>query len=413
MPQFTYKAMSKDGRKLEGAVEAGDRRGAMAAVEKLGYVPISVSESAAKKAKVSPGAFWKLKGTKTRMKPMEVLLFTSELSDLLEAGMTLGAALNCLANQGEADSPQSKIAGDLRDRIVRGEQLSDAVTAHPDSFPPLYGNMIRAGEASGAMIEVLRRLVEHYERNESMKAKITSALTYPAVVLVFGVFTVIFAMVKVIPQFSKIFLSMGSALPLPTRILMGMSDFLIRYGVLTGIAVVGLAVLFKRHLKTEQGRFWWDGLKLKAPLIKGIIACGAFSSLAYTMKTLLANGVNVLQALKIAEETCSNAHIAQALHTARQRVTDGTTISGPLAASNVFPKMMTDMLSVGEQSGDMPGALGHIGRRYETEMDRNIKIFTNALEPILIVLIGGVVGFVAVGILMAVLKATAALGAGH
>ena len=413
MPQFTYKAMSKDGRKLEGAVEAGDRRGAMAAVEKLGYVPISVSESAAKKAKVSPGAFWKLKGTKTRMKPMEVLLFTSELSDLLEAGMTLGAALNCLANQGEADSPQSKIAGDLRDRIVRGEQLSDAVTAHPDSFPPLYGNMIRAGEASGAMIEVLRRLVEHYERNESMKAKITSALTYPAVVLVFGVFTVIFAMVKVIPQFSKIFLSMGSALPLPTRILMGMSDFLIRYGVLTGIAVVGLAVMFKRHLKTEQGRFWWDGLKLKAPLIKGIIACGAFSSLAYTMKTLLANGVNVLQALKIAEETCSNAHIAQALHTARQRVTDGTTISGPLAASNVFPKMMTDMLSVGEQSGDMPGALGHIGRRYETEMDRNIKIFTNALEPILIVVIGGVVGFVAVGILMAVLKATAALGAGH
>ena len=413
MPQFTYKAMSKDGRKLEGVVEASDRRGALSAVEKLGYVPIAVAEQANKKAKAKRVTFWRLSGGKIRMKPMEVLLFTSELSDLLDAGMTLGAALNCLANQGEVDSPQSKIAGDLRDRIIRGEQLSDAVNAHPDTFPALYGNMIRAGEVSGAMIEVLRRLVEHYERNENMKSKITSALTYPAVVLVFGVFTVIFAMVKVIPQFSKIFLSMGSALPLPTRILMGMSDFLIRYGVLTGIAVVGLAVMFKRHLKTEQGRFWWDGLKLKAPLIKGIIACGSFSSLAYTMKTLLANGVNVLQALKIAEETCSNAHIAQALRNARQRVTDGTTISGPLAASNVFPKMMTDMLSVGEQSGDMPGALGHIGRRYETEMDRNIKIFTNALEPILIVLIGGVVGFVAVGILMAVLKATAALGAGH
>ena len=130
------------------------------------------------------------------------------------------------------------------------------------------------------------------------------------------------------------------------------------------------------------------------------------------MKTLLANGVNVLQALKIAEETCSNALIAKALRNARQRVTDGTTISGPLAGSNVFPKMMTDMLAVGEQSGDMPSALGHIGRRYENEMDRNIKIFTNALEPILIVVIGGVVGFVAVGILMAVLKATAALNGG-
>jgi type II secretory pathway component PulF len=129
------------------------------------------------------------------------------------------------------------------------------------------------------------------------------------------------------------------------------------------------------------------------------------------MKTLLGNGVNVLQALKIAEETCGNDVIAGALHTARQRVTDGTSISGPLAASAVFPKMMTDMLAVGEQSGDMPSSLGHIGRRYESEMDRNIKNFTNALEPILIIVIGGVVGFVAISILMAVFKVTSAIGA--
>jgi type II secretory pathway component PulF len=343
------------------------------------------------------------------MKLVEVLLFTSELSDLLEAGMTLGAALNCLANQGEEDSPQSRIASDLRDRILRGEPFSDAVTAHPATFPPLYGNMIRAGEASGAMIEVLRRLVEHYERNENMRSKITSALTYPTVVLIFGVLTVIFAMVKVIPQFAKIFEGMGTALPTPTLILVGMSDFVVKYGVFL-VAAIGIGgVMFKRYLKTDTGRLWWDGLKLKAPLIRGIVACGAYSSLAYTMKTLLANGVNVLQALRIAEETCGNALIAEALRNARQRVTDGTTISGPLAASRVFPRMMTDMLAVGEQSGDMPSSLGHIGRRYENEMDRNIKIFTNALEPILIVLIGGVVGFVAVSILMAVFKVTSSL----
>lgn len=413
MSQFNYKAMSKDGHKLEGVVEAADRRNAMAAVEKLGYMPITVVEAVGKRALKKGVPFWKLSGGKTRMKPMEVLLFTSELSDLLEAGMTLGAALNCLANQGEADSAQSKIAGDLRDRIIRGEQLSDALAAHPDTFPALYGNMIRAGEASGAMIEILRRLVEHYERNESMRSKITAALTYPAVVLVFGVFTVIFAMVKVIPQFAKVFESMGSALPMSTRILMGSSTFVIRYGIFVVIGISLLVGVFKRHIKTEQGRLWWDGLKLKAPLIKGIIACGAYSSLAYTMKTLLSNGVNVLQALKIAEETCGNALIARALRNARQRVTDGTTISGPLAGSNVFPKMMTDMLAVGEQSGDMPSSLGHIGRRYESEMDRNIKIFTNALEPILIVLIGGVVGFVAVSILMAVFKVTSTLNPGH
>ncbi len=410
MGHFNYRAMSKDGRKLDGAVEAADRRAALAEVEKLGYVPLSVTET--KGQKQGPSVpFWKLKigSGRKRMKAVEVLLFTSELSDLLEAGMTLGAALNCLANQGEEDSAQGATAADLRDRIMRGEQLSDAVLAHSETFPTLYGNMIRAGEASGAMIEVLRRLVEHYERNESMRSKITSALTYPVVVLIFGVLTVIFAMVKVIPQFAKIFEGMGTALPTPTLILVNTSDFVIKYGVFLALAVAAGVVVFRRHIKEGPGRLWWDGLKLKAPLIKGIVACGAYSSLAYTMRTLLANGVNVLQALKIAEETCGNDLIASALRNARQRVTDGTTISGPLADSGVFPKMMTDMLAVGEQSGDMPSSLAHIGRRYESEMDRNIKIFTNALEPILIVAIGAIVGFVAVSILMAVFKVTSTL----
>jgi len=411
MPQFLYKAMSKDGRKLEGTVEAGDRRGAMHAVERLGYRPISVAETT-KKAVKKDVPFWKLKigNQAPRMKSQEVLLFTSELSDLLEAGMTLGAALNCLANQGEADSPQGFIAGDLRDRIVRGEQLSDAVTAHPTTFPPLYGNMIRAGEASGAMIDVLRRLTEHYERNDSMRAKISSAMTYPIVVLVIGFGTVVFITNYVLPKFKTIFDSMGGALPLPTRILMATSDFMITYGLFLALAIVGGIILLSRHIKTPQGRVWWDGLKLKTPLIKGIIACGSFATLAYTMKTLLANGVNVLQALRIAEETCGNAVIAGALRNARQRVTDGTSISGPLAGSNVFPKMMTDMLAIGEQSGDMPGSLGHIGRRYESEMDRNIKMFTNALEPLLIVVVGGIVGFVAISILMAVFQVTSSIG---
>ncbi|MDD4101948.1 MAG: type II secretion system F family protein [Kiritimatiellae bacterium] len=410
MGHFNYRAMSKDGRKLDGTVEAADRRAALSAVEKLGYVPLSVAETKGKKQGAGV-PFWKLKigSGRKRMKAVEVLLFTSELSDLLEAGMTLGAALNCLANQGEEDSAQGAIASDLRDRIIRGEQLSDAVAAHTETFPALYGNMIRAGEASGAMIEVLRRLVEHYERNESMRSKITSALTYPVVVLIFGVLTVIFAMVKVIPQFAKIFEGMGTALPTPTLILVNTSDFVIKYGIFLAMAVAAGVVVFRRHIKEGPGRIWWDGLKLKAPLIKGIVACGAYSSLAYTMRTLLSNGVNVLQALKIAEETCGNEVIAGALRNARQRVTDGTTISGPLATSKVFPKMMTDMLAVGEQSGDMPSSLAHIGRRYESEMDRNIRIFTNALEPILIVAIGAVVGFVAVSILMAVFKVTSSL----
>ena len=373
-----------------------------------------VSPAQGEKKPSSSGSIWNMQigGTKqkTEMKRVEVLLFVSELADLLEAGMTLGQALQALANQGEETSGQKFVCQDLCDRIVRGENFSDACAHHPKTFPPLFSNMLRAGEASGAMVEVLRRLGDHYERDDNMRGKIKSALTYPVIVLCFGVLAVIGALVWIIPQFQKVFDSMGASLPLPTLILIGMSDALIHYGWLMAIAAVGFAFWFRKWKKTESGMRKIDGWKLKAPLIKGIVAAGAYSSLAYTLKTLLSNGVNVLQALKICEETCNNAVIGDALKTARQRVTDGTTISGPLASSGVFPRMMTDMLAVGEQAGDMASSLEHIGKRYQKDMDRNITAFTNALEPILIVAIAGAVGFVAIAILMAVFKVSSSLG---
>ena len=347
---------------------------------------------------------------KTVMKRVEVLLFVSELADLLDAGMTLGQALQALANQGEEGSAQRYVCRDLCDRIVRGESFSDACLHHPKTFPPLFANMIRAGEASGAMVEVLRRLGDHYERDDNMRGKIKGALTYPVIVLCFGVLAVIGALVWIIPQFQKVFDSMGASLPLPTKILIALSDGLINYGWLLALGVVLFALWFRRWKKTPKGLRTVDGWKLKAPLIRGIVAAGAYSSLAFTLKTLLANGVNVLQALKICEATCANAVIGDALATARRRVTDGTTISGPLAASGVFPKMMTDMLAIGEQAGDMISSLEHVGRRYQKDMDRNIAAFTNALEPILIVAIAGVVGFVAIAILMAVFKVSSSIG---
>jgi len=366
------------------------------------------------KASSASGSIWNMQigGAKahTDMKRVEVLLFVSELADLLEAGMTLGQALQALASQGEELSAQKYICQDLCDRIVRGENFSDACAQHPKTFPPLFSNMLRAGEASGAMVEVLRRLGDHYERDDNMRGKIKSALSYPVIVLVFGVLAVIAALVWIIPKFQKVFTQMGATLPLPTRILIAMSDALIHYGWLMAIGVVVFGLWFRKWKDTPAGQRKIDGWKLKAPLIKGIVAAGAYSSLAYTLKTLLSNGVNVLQALKICEETCGNAVIGDALRTARQRVTDGTTISGPLASSGAFPRMMTDMLAVGEQAGDMASSLEHIGKRYQKDMDRNIATFTNALEPILIVAIAGVVGFVAIAILMAVFQVSSSLG---
>ena len=384
-----------------------------------GNVPAAAAASAPRASVPPPAAaprpsIWNMKlgggKSRTKMKRTEVLLFTSELADLIEAGMTLGQALQALAAQGEEGSGQRYVCRDLCERIVRGENFSSALAQHPDTFEPLYANMIRAAEASGAMVEVLRRLADHYERFDNMRGKIKSALSYPAIVLVFGVFAVIAALVWIIPKFQKVFDSMGATLPLPTRILIGMSDALTGYGWLMAIALAAAVWWFGKWKKTPAGRLKVDGWKLRAPLVKGIVASGAYSALAYTLKTLLSNGVDVLQALRIAEETCGNAVIGAALGDARRRVTDGTSISGPLAASGVFPRMMTDMLAIGEQAGDMASSLEHIGVRYQKDMDRNITSFTNALEPILIVVIAAMVGFVAVSILMAVFQVSATLG---
>lgn len=379
------------------------------------HAPAPRQQSAAKPKGGSSGkSIWSMQigkpKQKTAMKRVEVLLFVSELADLLQAGMTLGQALQALANQGEDGSGQRYVCQDLCDRIVRGESFSDACAHHPKTFPPLFSNMLRAGEASGAMIEVLRRLGEHYERDDNMRGKIKGALTYPVIVLCIGVVAVIGALVWIIPQFQKVFDSMGASLPLPTRILIGLSDAVINYGWAMALGVVAVVWWLRRWSRTQSGRRRIDGWKLSVPLVRGIVASGAYSSLAYTLKTLLSNGVNVLQALKICEETCGNAVIGDALATARRRVTDGTTISGPLAASGVFPRMMTDMLAVGEQAGDMAASLENVGRRYQKDMDRNIASFTNALEPILIVLIASVVGFVAIAILTAVFKVSSSIG---
>jgi len=408
MPAFAYTARTRSGEKIDGVVDASDRRAAVAAIESRGQIPISMSDKAVASPSERKAIHFSWGGRRDRMGTKDVLIFTTELSDLLASGMTLGNALNSLARRRTGRTGDSIIAA-LRDGIVQGAGLSDALARHPRTFPHLYVNMIRAGEASGALDEVLRRLVAHFERIQDTKEKVVMALVYPMIVMVLGAATLIFSMLYVVPKFKTIFENMGQALPLPTRILIGSSTWLAKYGwiALIGMGIAG--VLINRAIQTERGRLAWDGFLLKIPLVRGILASGIYANFARTLGTLLANGVPVLQALGIVEKTVGNTVIGAEIHKARDRVTDGTSISGPLAAGKVLPEIMTDMLAVGEQTGDMPGALSHIARRYENELDRNVKIFTTALEPILIVVVAVMVGFVAISILMAVFNLTSGL----
>ena len=410
MPSFEYIARSKSGARVQGTLEAADRHAALVAIAKLGHTPVSVKAAAeTAKPKKPAGSFFKL-SRPAHMNMRETLLFTSELCDLLEAGMTLGNALNCLAQRSGDGGGRGPIVADLRDAIVGGATFSDALARHPKIFSPIYVNMIRAGEASGAIPTVLKRLIDHFERIQAIRGRVTSAMVYPVIVLIMGFGVGVFAVTFILPKFKSIFEQMGpNGLPKMTKILLGISDWLTNYGVFALAALVAGAFALRRYIHTPTGRRWWDRLKLKAPLVKGMVACSIYANFARTLQSLLENGVPVLHALKITSQTTDNAVIADELMKARERVTDGTTISGPLAAGGVFPPMLIDLISIGEQTGDLPAALGHVAKRYEGELDRNVGIFTTALEPIMIFVVALIIGFVAISIMMAVLSVTSGL----
>jgi type IV pilus assembly protein PilC len=416
MPIFKYIARSRTGERVQGSIEANDRRSALIQIERQGHVPVSVSEGGASAALPAAGEKKKRfrlerrKGGRARMKAREVVLFTRELSDLLASGMTLGNALHTLSQRKIARG-QDRIVMQLRDDVVQGSSLSDALAKWPDTFPELYVSLVRAGEVSGQMVEVLERLCRHTEMVQDAREKVTMALVYPGIVLSMGLATMVFTMVFVVPRFSQVFAELHTTLPLPTRILIGLSTFILRYGWLLLGGIIATAILFRRAIRTPKGRKWWDGVLLRMPVVKAVIRAHAFAQFARTLESLLANGVPVLQALSIVQDTVGNHVIAEEIREARERVTDGSTISGPLAQGKVFPRLLTDMLAVGEQSGNVSGALGHIGKRYEAELDRSVKLFTTVLEPVLILLMAIMVGFVAVSMLLAIFDLTSGLNA--
>lgn len=428
MPSYRYTARSQSGERIEGELEAADRRAAAHQIARLHAVPVSITETsvaakpAAEPAKPAaqavrsparlPAWGWLTGGAPAlRMNARERLLFTRELADLLASGMTLGDALHALSQRHEkSQGAADELVTHMRNQIVQGQSFSDALREHAGTFPPLYVNVIRAGEASGALTETLRRLAEHYEREQDTREKVISAITYPAIVMSFGILMMLFLSAFVIPKFAKVFAEFGGTLPVPTRILMGISQWVSGVRGLALAAVVAAAVVaLRHHLRTRAGREWWHRKQLTLPVVRQIVSANAFAQFAETLGSLMRNGVPVLQALTIVEDTMSNVVLAAEIRSARERVTDGSTISGPLAAGKVFPRMLTDMLAVGERTGDLAGALGHIARRYESERDRAMRMFMTILEPMMILGIALIVGFVAISMLMAVFDMTSGL----
>ena len=300
----------------------------------------------------------------------------------------------------ESRGISADVSRELKQEVTEGRSLSDAMARQPRVFSDLYINMVRAGEQSGSLVEVLRRMANHFQQFAEVQSKFTSALIYPAMVCCVGAGIITFFMFFMMPRFITIFNGFDVELPLPTRILVGSSQLLIRFWWLLGAVALVALILFKRFQASEEGGQKLDEWKMKAPVIGKVVRLNLFGQFARTLGTLLQNGVPVLTALKITEQVISNRIVKQAIAKTRDAVTDGKTLAQPLQQSKIFPQLMVDLVRIGEETGDVPGALNNVADTFESELQIGLRVMTNLIEPVLIIVMALIVGFLLISILL-------------
>ena len=426
MPQFSYKARRRSGEVVLGSVEVPDRAAALMQIERLGLFPVTVDavkgagaaavaartdasgERRAGGAALLPPALRELLQRKRKPKLQELATFTQQLSNLLHSGMPLTVALNSMTHL-ESKGISAEVSRQLKQDVMEGKSLSDAMAKQPLIFTDLYVNMVRAGEQSGALGEVLKRLADHYERFAEVQQKFVSALIYPAVVACVGVVIIIFFMSYMLPKFMSIFEGMQVQLPAATQMLITISHLFGGYWWLMILILLALFVLFKRYQSSEAGKRAIDNFKLRAPVLGKVMKLNLYGQFSRTLSTLLQNGVPVLTALKITEQVIPNRILKEAIARTREEVTDGKTIAQPLARSKIFPQLMIDLLKIGEETGDVPGALQNLANTYENELAIALRVTTNLIEPAMIIVMALGVGFLLFSVLSAMFAITSNL----
>jgi type IV pilus assembly protein PilC len=426
MPQFSYKARRRSGEVVLGSVEVPDRAAALMQIERLGLFPVTVdavkgAAAAAAAARnessgerkaggtaLLPPALRELLQRKRKPKLQELATFTQQLSNLLHSGMPLTVALNSMTHL-ESKGISAEVSKQLKQDVMEGKSLSDAMAKQPLIFTDLYVNMVRAGEQSGALGEVLKRLADHYERFAEVQQKFVSALIYPAVVACVGVVIIIFFMSYMLPKFMSIFEGMQVQLPAATQMLISISHLFGGYWWLMILVALALFVLFKRYQSSDAGKRAIDSFKLRAPVLGKVMKLNLYGQFSRTLSTLLQNGVPVLTALKITEQVIPNRILKEAIAKTREEVTDGKTIAQPLARSKIFPQLMIDLLKIGEETGDVPGALQNLANTYENELAIALRVTTNLIEPAMIIVMALGVGFLLFSVLSAMFAITSNL----
>ncbi|MDQ6732992.1 MAG: type II secretion system F family protein, partial [Nitrospirota bacterium] len=363
MPVYAYKGLRVDGAGAAGIIDADSLRGARQKLRQGGIYPTDVSEQQ-QSGDVGLGLLRPRTAGTAVFGAQDLALLTRQLSTLLAAGLPLIDALGVLIQQSEKKTIQSVLA-EVREQIRQGKALSRALEAFPQDFTTVYLHMVRAGEASGALETILVRLSDFLDSQLKLKHKVTNAILYPALMLVVGTAILFFLMIFVVPKITAVFADLHQALPWPTVVLIGASDFLARYWVLLPVGGLFLVVAFRRAMATPAGRLRADGLLLKMPLVGTVARMVSISRLASTLATMLASGVQLLHALDVAKRVMNNSVLEQVVGEARENIREGESIAVPLKRSGMFPPLVTHMIGVGEKSGELEEMLRRIAQIYD------------------------------------------------
>lgn len=395
---FHYKARDSAGRSREGTVEAADQGAVLARLRESGLTPLSVDEQATKGLKreiTFPG-----RGAKVTQK--DLAIFSRQFATMISSGLTLLRSLNILAEQSE-NPKLSEVIGKVATAIEEGRSLSEALTDH-DSFPKLYVAMVRAGETAGTLDIVLLRIADTMEKDVALRRKVKSTMTYPIVVLVMAVLLTIVMLLFIVPTFVGMFESLGGELPLPTKVLLLMSTAVRKLWFVLFFVPIGLWKGYKRLRKVRRVRDRLDAIKLKVPVFGNLFHKLAIARFTRNLSTLLHAGVPILLALEITADTIDNAVISRAVADVRAAVRAGESVAKPLANHPVFPPMVVQMVGVGEETGALDEMLRRIADFYDLEVEATTESLTAALEPLMIGVLGGIVGAMVISLYMPMFK---------
>ncbi|MBI3318306.1 MAG: type II secretion system F family protein [Candidatus Omnitrophica bacterium] len=398
MPNFSYVAKLEDGRRVTGALEAASENVVLEALHRQGMTVVDVKPSKGISSR---------SGGKVTMDDLAV--FARQMATLVDAGIPIVGGLEAVADQLESKALRD-VVRKVRESVEGGTNFTAAIGKQSNVFSPLFVSMVKAGEASGHLAEVFDRLATYLEKSAALQRKIKSACVYPVIVISMALVITAVLMLKVIPAFKDIFTTLGAELPLPTKILIGVSD-LTRQFFLPGLVCLGGGLFaLKKFVRSSQGRFQVDRLLLKIKIVGPIVRKVAIAKFARTLSTLIRSGVQILSALEIVADTSGNQVVSGAVLRVKNSIREGENIAAPLAASGVFPPMVVRMIAVGEQTGRLDDMLTKVAEFYEDQVDAAVSGLTSALEPVIISVLGIVVGSIVLSIFLPIFKLTEMLG---